>query len=62
LRQARIVDDDGSRYVVQATGSAVFDGSDEVGMTVRALYDRKTGRWLDPQYDFDEAGYALAAR
>jgi hypothetical protein len=62
LRQARIVDDDGTRYVVQATGSAVFDGSDEVGMTVRALYDRKSGRWLDPQYDFDEAGYALAAR
>lgn len=62
LGQARIVDDDGIRYIVQATGQAVFDGDDEVPMTVRALYDRKAGRWLDPQYDFDETGGALAAR
>jgi hypothetical protein len=64
LGQARIVDDDGSRYVVQARGTAVFDGADRVPVTVRALYDHAAGRWLDPQYDFDvvDSGNALAAR
>ena len=64
LGQARIVDDDGSRYVVQARGTAVFDGADRVPVTVRALYDHAAGRWLVPQYDFDvvDSGNALAAR
>ena len=62
LGSARIVDDDGRRYVVQADAVARFDRQDEVPMRVHALYDRQTGRWLDPQYDFDDAGYGLAAR
>lgn len=62
LGAARVLDDDGRRYLVQADAMARFDGQDDVPMRVRALYDRKTGRWLDPQYDFDDAGYALSAR
>lgn len=62
LGPARVLDDDGRRYLVQADAVARFDGQDDVPMSVRALYDRNTGRWLDPQYDFDDAGYALSAR
>lgn len=62
LHDARIVDADGTRYIVQATGQAVFDGREELPVTVRALFDRKSGRWLDPQYALDETGYRLAAR
>lgn len=62
LRAARIIDDDGRRYLVQARASASFDGAEVVPMHVRALYDRRTGRWLDPQYDFEDAGQVLASR
>ena len=62
LGSARIVDNDGRRYIVQADAVARFDDAEDVPMVVRALYDRRTGRWLDPQYDFADSGQALAAR
>lgn len=62
LQHARIVDDDGTRYIVQATGQAVFDGVERLPLTVRAFFDRTSGRWLDPQYALDENGGRLAAR
>jgi hypothetical protein len=50
LADARVVGDDGTRLVVHGGGVASFDGSDRVSVTVQALYDRGTGRWIDPQY------------
>lgn len=50
LADARVVGDDGTRLVVHGGGVASFDGTDRVPVTVQALYDRGTGRWVDPQY------------
>lgn len=50
LGAARIVADDGVRLVVQGDGVARFDGGERVAVTLQALYDRESGRWLDPQY------------
>ena len=35
---------------------ARFDGSDTAPVTVRALFEQGSGRWLDAQYDFDVVG------
>jgi hypothetical protein len=50
LNDARVVGDDGTRMVVQGGGVANFEGEDRVPVTVHALYDRSSGRWMDPQY------------
>ncbi len=52
LGDARVVGDDGTRLVVQGGGVASFEGEDRVPVTVHALYDRSSGRWMDPQYAF----------
>ena len=56
LRQAQVIGNDGRRLVVRAQGIARFDGSDTAPVTVRALYEQGSGRWLDAQYDFDVVG------
>jgi len=56
LRQARVVGNDGRRLVVRAQGIARFDGAETAPVTVRALYEQGSGRWLDAQYDFDVVG------
>lgn len=56
LSDARVVADDGRRMVVRGDGIARFDGHDSAKATVHAVYERGTGRWLDPQYDFDVVG------
>lgn len=50
LADARVVADDGVRLVVQGDGVARFDGEETVTVTLQALYDRNSKRWLDPQY------------
>ena len=56
LQDARVVGNDGRRLVVRAQGIARFDGSETAPVTVRALYEQGSGRWLDAQYDFDAVG------
>lgn len=56
LRQAQVIGNDGRRLVVRAQGVARFDGSETAPVTVRALYEQGSGRWLDAQYDFDVVG------
>ncbi|RZA19980.1 MAG: hypothetical protein EOP93_07175 [Lysobacteraceae bacterium] len=50
LGDARVVGDDGVRLVVQGDGVARFDGKERIAVTLQALYDRNSKRWLDPQY------------
>ena len=56
LGNARVVADDGRRQVVRGEGIARFDGHDSARATVQAVYERGSGRWIDPQYDFDVVG------
>lgn len=56
LGNAQVIGNDGRRLVVRAKGIAQFDGTDTAPVTVRALYEQGTGRWLDAQYDFDVVG------
>ena len=56
LQQARVIGNDGRRLVVRAQGIARFDGTETAPVTVRALYEQGSGRWLDAQYDFDVVG------
>ncbi|MEF9979508.1 MAG: hypothetical protein RR834_13555, partial [Thermomonas sp.] len=56
LQHARVVGNDGRRLVVRAQGIARFDGTESTPVTVRALYEQGSGRWLDTQYDFDVIG------
>ena len=56
LQDARVIGNDGRRLVVRAQGIARFDGSETAPVTVRALYEQGSGRWLDTQYDFDVVG------
>ena len=56
LQQARVIGNDGRRLVVRAQGIARFDGSETAPVTVRALYEQGSERWLDTQYDFDVVG------
>lgn len=56
LRNAEVIGNDGRRLVVRAQGIARFDGSETAPVTVRALYEQGSGRWLDAQYDFDVVG------
>ena len=53
LGDARVVGDDGGRLVVQGEGVAQFDRVEQAPVAVRALYDTRSGRWIDAQYDFD---------
>ena len=54
--EAEVIGNDGRRLVVRAQGIARFDGSETAPVTVRALYEQGSGRWLDTQYDFDVVG------
>ena len=56
LGQARVIGNDGRRLVVRAQGIARFDGTETAPVTIRALYEQGSGRWLDAQYDFDVVG------
>ena len=56
LHQARVIGNDGHRLVVRAQGIARFDSTETAPVTVRALYEQNSGRWLDAQYDFDVVG------
>jgi hypothetical protein len=53
LQDAQVIGSDGRRLVVRAQGIARFDGTDTAPVTVRALYEQGSGRWVDAQYDFD---------
>ena len=53
LQKAQVIGSDGRRLVVRAQGIARFDGSETAPVTVRALYEQGSGRWLDAQYDCD---------
>jgi hypothetical protein len=50
LADARVVGDDGVRLVVQGDGVARFDGEERIAVTLQALYDRQSKRWVDSQY------------
>lgn len=56
LRQAQVIGKDGRRLLVRAQGIARFDGAETAPVTVHALYEQGSGRWLDAQYDFDVVG------
>lgn len=55
LSDARVIGDDGVRLVVQGDGIARFDGKERVSVTLQAVYDRSSKRWLDPQYALIES-------
>lgn len=50
LADARVVGDDGVRLVVQGDGVARFDGEERLPVTLQAVYDRSSKRWVDQQY------------
>ncbi|HSD16148.1 MAG TPA: hypothetical protein VLC71_02665 [Thermomonas sp.] len=56
LQDARVIGNDGRRLVVKAQGLARFDGAETAPVTIRAVYEQGSGRWLDAQYDFDVVG------
>ncbi len=52
LRQASVIGDDGQRIVVVGNGIAKFDGEGSEDVSVQAVYDRSTKRWIDATYEF----------
>ncbi len=52
LQQASVIGGDGQRIVVEGNGIATFDGEGREAVTIQAIYDRGTGRWIDASYEF----------
>ena len=52
LQQASVIGGDGQRLVVEGNGIAKFDGEGREDVTVQAVYDRRSGRWIDASYEF----------
>ncbi|MEO6155974.1 MAG: hypothetical protein ABIP16_09645 [Thermomonas sp.] len=59
LQQASVIGGDGQRIVVEGNGIAKFDGEGREDVIVQAVYDRRSGRWIDASYEF---GIALPSR
>lgn len=66
LQQASVIGGDGQRIVVEGNGIAKFDGEGREDVTVQAVYDRRSGRWIDATYDLGIAaspyGKSVATR
>ena len=52
LQQASVIGGDGQRVVVEGNGFAIFDGEGREDITIQAIYDTRTGRWIDANYEF----------
>ncbi|MDQ3038991.1 MAG: hypothetical protein M3Q51_02355 [Pseudomonadota bacterium] len=52
LQQASVIGSDGHRIVVEANGQAKFDGEGREDVTVQAIYDSRSRRWIDASYEF----------
>ena len=52
LQQASVIGGDGQRVIVEANGFATFDGEGREDVTVQAVYDTRSGRWIDASYEF----------
>ncbi len=52
LQQASVIGGDGQRIVVEGNGVAKFDGEGREDVTVQAVFDRRSGRWIDASYEF----------
>ncbi|MGV8923322.1 MAG: hypothetical protein ACOH1L_08245 [Thermomonas sp.] len=52
LQQASIIGGDGQRIVVEGNGVATFDGEGSEDVTIQAIYDTRSGRWIDASYEF----------
>lgn len=59
LQQATVIGDDGQRIVVEGSGTAKFDGEGSEDVSVQAVYNRASKRWIDASYEF---GIAAPAR
>jgi hypothetical protein len=59
LQQASVIGGDGRRVIVEGNGVAKFDGEGREDLTVQAIFDRRSGRWIDSTYEF---GVVPAAR
>ncbi|MEO5962411.1 MAG: hypothetical protein ABIO75_06390 [Thermomonas sp.] len=52
LQQASVIGGDGQRVVIEGNGVAMFDGESREDVTVQAIYDTRSGRWIDASYEF----------
>lgn len=52
LQQASVIGGDGQRVVVEGNGIAKFDGEGLENVTVQAVFDRRSGHWIDATYEF----------
>lgn len=52
LQQVSVIGGDGQRLVVEGNGIAKFDGEGREDVTVQAVFDRSSGRWIDASYEF----------
>ncbi len=52
LQQASVIGGDSQRVVVEGNGIAKFDGEGREDVTVQAVFDRRSGRWIDASYEF----------
>lgn len=52
LQQASVIGGDGQRVVIEGNGVATFDGEGREDVTVQAIYDTRSGRWIDASYEF----------
>lgn len=51
LQQASVIGGDGQRIVVEGNGIATFYGEGREDVTIRGIYDRQSGRWIDASYE-----------
>lgn len=64
LEQASVIGGDGPRIVVEGNGVATFDGEGREDVVVQAIYDTRSGRWIDASYEFGSMStqHAIASR
>lgn len=65
LQQVSVIGGDSKRIVVEGNGIAKFDGEGREDVSVQAVYDRSSGRWIDASYAFGtlpEASRTVASR
>ncbi|MEO5629221.1 MAG: hypothetical protein ABIQ62_05585 [Thermomonas sp.] len=62
LQQASVIGGDGQRLVVEGNGIAKFDGEGMEDISVQAMYDRRSGRWIDASYEFGVVSKSVATR
>ena len=51
LQQASVIGGDGQRIVVEGNGIATFDGEGREDVTIQAIYDKRSGEWIDANYE-----------